>query len=331
MASGKKVIAVIGGTGSQGGGVVSAILADPAKEFKCRVLTRNASSPKALALKEKGCEIVEANLDNVESLKKAFAGAYGVFAVTNFLELFSVEKEVQQGKDIADAARATGVQHTVWSTLDGMTDYLKSVKDTTIKPLGDGWVCPIFDGKNEITKYFRQTKTPFTELYTCYYMDNFTSKFGLQRFGEKKYGIVMNMGDTPLEMVSVADIGRAAVHILKHKDKFLNNDFYIVGDSLPVSQVAQRFTKALGVDFSYVKKSYEEFTKLGFPGAEEFGNMFQFQHKYAKIFGGKRDISKCQAAIPELESFDKWLELHKKEILEFINQEEQKAKSGKND
>src|SRR5438045_8424513 len=89
----KKVIAVLGSTGSQGSGLVSAILGDPSGGFAARAITRDVSKDKAKAMAAKGAEVVAADLDNVESLKKAFAGAYGVFAVTNFWEHFSGEKE----------------------------------------------------------------------------------------------------------------------------------------------------------------------------------------------------------------------------------------------
>ena len=114
----KKIIAVVGSTGQQGGGLCHAILDDPAGGFACRAITRDPSKEKAQALAAKGAEVVRADLDDVESLKQAFAGAYGVYAVTNFWEHFSAEKEKAQAKNIADAARSAGVKHIIWSTLE---------------------------------------------------------------------------------------------------------------------------------------------------------------------------------------------------------------------
>ena len=114
----KKIIAVVGSTGAQGGGLVEAILADPNGGFAARAITRDPAKDKAKAIAAKGGEVVQADLDDVESLKKAFAGAYGVYAVTNFWEHFSGEKEKTQAKNIADAAKAAGVQHVIWSTLE---------------------------------------------------------------------------------------------------------------------------------------------------------------------------------------------------------------------
>ena len=92
----KKVIAVLGATGAQGGGLARAILADESGEFTVRALTRKVDSDKAKALADSGAEVVAADLDDYESLKKAFAGAYGVFAVTNFWEHFRRKRKLHR-------------------------------------------------------------------------------------------------------------------------------------------------------------------------------------------------------------------------------------------
>ena len=128
-----KVIAVLGSTGGQGGGLCRAILADPGGGFSCRAITRDPSKDKAKALAAAGAEVVAADMDDVESLKKAFAGAHGVYGVTNFWEHFSAEKEKQQAKNIAEAAKAAGVKHVVWSTLEDTRQWMKA--DDTRMPM----------------------------------------------------------------------------------------------------------------------------------------------------------------------------------------------------
>lgn len=105
MNSQKPIITVLGATGAQGSGLVRAILNDPKKRFDVRAITRNPAGEKAEALKSSGAEVVYADLDDVESLTKAFTGTYGVFAVTNFWEHFSPQKETQQAANIAAAAK----------------------------------------------------------------------------------------------------------------------------------------------------------------------------------------------------------------------------------
>ena len=103
--SDKKIIAVIGATGAQGGSVINAILNDASNNFTARAITRDSTKPNAQKLKERGCEVVEADLSNKDSLQKAFEGAHGVFGVTDFWATMNPDIEISQGKNIADAAK----------------------------------------------------------------------------------------------------------------------------------------------------------------------------------------------------------------------------------
>ena len=102
----KKIIAVVGATGAQGGGLVRAILNDPSSGFAVRALTRKVTSDQAKELAKIGAEVVAADLDDVESLKRAFAGAYGAFLLTNFWEHFSPEKELCSGQEHGPSGEA---------------------------------------------------------------------------------------------------------------------------------------------------------------------------------------------------------------------------------
>src|SRR5262245_7410972 len=145
----KKVIAVVGATGTQGGGLCDAILNDRAGEFACRAITRDRSKNKARALAARGAEVVKADLDDLESLKKAFAGAYGAYCVTNFWEHFSAEKEQQQARNMADAARAAGLKHVIWSTLEDVRRWVP-LEDNRMPTLGGKWKVPHFDGHGPV-------------------------------------------------------------------------------------------------------------------------------------------------------------------------------------
>src|SRR3982751_6567832 len=164
-----RIIAVVGATGSQGGGLCEAILNDPNGGFACRAITRDPSKDKAKALAAKGAEVVSANLDDVESLKKAFAGAYGVYGVTNFWEHFSGEKEKTQAANIADAARAAGVKHVVWSTLED-TRKLMAPDDKRMPMLQGKFRVPHFDAKAEANAHFAGLPTTF--FMVSFYWDN---------------------------------------------------------------------------------------------------------------------------------------------------------------
>src|SRR6516164_3958080 len=114
----KKTIAVVGGTGAQGGGLVKAILEDPQGGFAARALTRDAGIAKARALAAQGAEVVAANVNDPSSLRRAFDGAYGAFCVTFFWDHFSPEKELADARAMAQAAKDAGVKHVIWSTLE---------------------------------------------------------------------------------------------------------------------------------------------------------------------------------------------------------------------
>ena len=82
--SNRKIIAVVGATGAQGGGLCEAILNDPQGGFDCRALTRNTGKDAATALAARGAEVVAADLDDVEILTRPFTAAHGAYWVTNF-------------------------------------------------------------------------------------------------------------------------------------------------------------------------------------------------------------------------------------------------------
>jgi uncharacterized protein YbjT (DUF2867 family) len=114
----RKSIAVLGATGAQGGGLVRAILADPTGGFAVRAITRDATTEKARALAQMGAEVVQANVDDEASLTRAFQDAYGAYCVTFFWDHYSPEKETAEARNMARAAKAAGLQHVIWSTLE---------------------------------------------------------------------------------------------------------------------------------------------------------------------------------------------------------------------
>src|SRR5918992_1513744 len=209
----KKIIAVVGSTGAQGGGLARAILADPNGGFAVRAVTRDPNKDKAKALAATGAEVVKADLDDVESLKKAFAGAHGVYAVTNFWEHFSAEKEKAQAKNIADAARAAGVEHVIWSTLEDTRKLVPS-DDKRMPFLQTHYRVPHFDAKAEADAYFKDL--PVTYLVTSFYWDNLYM-FGLapKKGEDGNYAWAFPMGDRKLAGIAGDDIGKVALGIFK--------------------------------------------------------------------------------------------------------------------
>jgi uncharacterized protein YbjT (DUF2867 family) len=218
----KKIIAVIGATGAQGGGLVRAILADKSGSFAARAVTRNPNSEKARALRETGVEVVAGDADKPETLGKAFAGAYGAFCLTNFWEHFSPEREIAQARNMAQAAKAAGVQHVIWSTLEDTRKWIP-LEDDRMPTLMGKYKVPHFDGKGEADQIFRDLGVPTTWLLTSFYWDNLIYfGAGPQRGPDGVLAITFPMDDKPLASIAVEDIGKCALGIFKRGRELIN-------------------------------------------------------------------------------------------------------------
>src|ERR671914_468939 len=167
----KKIIAVVGATGAQGGGLVRAILADRSGTFAARAITRNPDSDKAQALRNAGAEVVQGDTDDQASIERAFEGAYGAFCVTNFWEHFSPERELAQARNMAQAAKNAGIQHAIWSTLEDTRKWVPLESDQ-LPTLHGKYKVPHFDAKGEADQFFRDLGVPTTFLLTAFYWEN---------------------------------------------------------------------------------------------------------------------------------------------------------------
>jgi len=310
----RKIIAVVGATGAQGGGLARAIQADKSGQFTVRAITRNPNSEKAQALKAAGAELVAADLDKLETLSKAFAGAYGAFLLTNFWEHFSPERELAQARNMAHAAKAAGVQHVIWSTLEDTRKWVP-LHDDRMPTLQGKYKVPHFDAKGEADGIFRDLGVPTTFLLTAFYWENliyFGS--GPQRGPDGGLVITFPMGDKPLSSIAVEDIGKAAYAIFKRGREFIGKTVAIAGEHLTGKQMADALTRALGQEVRYNDVPPEVFRGFGFPGADDLGNMFQFKRDFNDYFVGARDLAFTRSLNPELLTFEKWLAVHAQQI-----------------
>jgi uncharacterized protein YbjT (DUF2867 family) len=313
-----KIIAVVGATGVQGGGLARAILADPSSGFSVRAITRDPSKDNAKALAAKGAEVVSANLDDVESLKKAFAGAHGVYGVTNFWEHFSAEKEKAQAKNIAEAAKAAGVKHVVWSTLEDTRQFM-SADDKRMPMLQEKYRVPHFDAKAEANAYF--SGVPSTMLNTSFYWDNLFM-FGLapKKGDDGQYAWAFPMGNAKLAGIAGEDIGKCALGIFKGGDQYVGKTVGIAGEFLTIDQMGQSLSKNLGLGaVKYNAVEPDVYRSWGFPGADEMGNMFQADRDFEKQMMGNRNLEVARKLNPALQTFDQFVNKNKDKILAAAN------------
>ena len=309
----KKIIAVVGATGSQGGGLARAILADPNGGFAVRAITRDKNKDNAKALASQGAEVVSANLDDVESLKKAFAGAHGVYAVTNFWEHFSGEKEKAQAKNIAEAAKAAGVKHVIWSTLED-TRKLMDPSDKRMPMLQEKYRVPHFDAKAEADAYF--AGLPVTYLVTSFYWDNLYM-FGLapKKDDTGVYSWTFPMANSKLAGIAVEDIGKVAYGIFKAGSQYIGKTVGITGENLTIDEMGEKLSKGLGIGpVKYNAVEANTYRSFGFPGADEMGNMFQVYCEFEKQVCGARSADVARQLNPQLQTFDQWLAKNKSRI-----------------
>jgi uncharacterized protein YbjT (DUF2867 family) len=310
----KKIIAVVGATGAQGGSLVRAILADKGGPFKPRALTRKIDSEKAKALAAAGAEVVAADLDASPSLDRAFTGAYGAFCVTNYWEYFSPERELAQAGNMARAAKAAGLAHVIWSTLE---DTRKSVPldDDRMPTLMGKYKVPHFDAKGEADQIFRDLGVPTTFLLTSFYWENFIY-FGVgpKRGPDGKLAITFDLNDKKLPAIGVEDIGKTAYAIFKRGREFIGKTVGIAGEHLSGAEMAAAFTRALGQEVRYNAVTPEVYRSLGFPGADDMGNMFQFKRDFNDLYRGNRDVNFTRTLNAELQTFETWLGRHKSQI-----------------
>ena len=309
----RKVIAVIGATGAQGGGLVRAILNDPKGDFSARVLTRDVNGARAKDFARLGAEVVNADIDNSESLKKAFEGAYAAFCVTFFWAHLSPEKEMAEAKAIAVAAKATALRHVIWSTLEDTRQWVP-LTDNRMPTLRGKYKVLHSDGKGASNHFFTDAGVPTTFLLTSLYWDNFIYLgMGPKKGADGKLVITFPIGDKKLPGIAAEDIAKCAYGIFKMCE-FVGKTLAISGKNLTGAEIAAVFTEVLGHEVQYKSVSPAAYRGFGFAGADSLGNHFQFLRDFEDYFSGVRDPNFARTLNPSLQSFKMWLTENKSAI-----------------
>lgn len=310
----KKTIAIVGATGTQGGGLATAILTDQHSRFTARVVTRDPDSPKAKELAQRGAEVVAADVDDPSSLQRAFEGAYGAYCVTFYWAHLSPEKELAEARSMANAAKQAGVEHVIWSTLE---DTRKSVplEDPGMPTLQGRYKVPHFDAKGEANQFFADLGVPTTFYHTSFYWDNLIN-FGMgpKRGGNGKLVFTLPMGDKKLAGIAGDDIGKCAYGIFNAGAEYIGMTVGVAGEHLTGNEMAAALSDALGEEVQYDAIAPAAYRGLGFPGAEDLANMFQFYQEFEDHFMRTRDVALARRLNPELQSFTQWLNKNKDHI-----------------
>jgi uncharacterized protein YbjT (DUF2867 family) len=286
----KKTIAVIGATGLQGKGVVNAL--DEHGTFNVRAITRHPDNYVG-----KANDVVEANLNDVESLKVAFKGAYGVFVVTNFMEH---QDEISQVKNAIEASKFADVQHFIWSTLPNVEAISKGEFDV-----------PFFTGKAKANELVANAGFKFhTFVQPPFYFQNFS---GMLAPSEKQDGTIgwtfpIDPSQKTIHLGDINDLGKVVTGVLLNPEKVGNGSVLSFATQLSSFNDILEAYKNNGKDYSFTQVPAEVFSTF-FEGASLYAEMFGFIGKY-KFMGPDADASielAKQTATESFVSLDEWI------------------------
>uniref|UniRef100_A0A5F7ZIF2 NmrA-like family domain-containing protein 1 n=1 Tax=Macaca mulatta TaxID=9544 RepID=A0A5F7ZIF2_MACMU len=292
----KKLVVVFGGTGAQGGSVARTLLEDGT--FKVRVVTRNPGKKAAKELRLQGAEVVKGDQDDQVSMELALNGAYATFIVTNYWESCSQEKEVKQGKLLADLAKHLGLHYVVYSGL-------QNIKKLTAGRL----TAAHFDGKGEVEEYFRDIGVPMTSVRLPCYFENFLSHFLPQKAPDgKSYLLSLPTGDVPMDGMSVSDLGPVVLSLLKMPEKYIGQNIGLSTCRHTAEEYAALLTKHTHKvvhdakeSKTYSLKNLEGRVQWLTPVIQNFGKLRQVDH----LRSGVRDQPGQHGETPSLLKINK--------------------------
>lgn len=274
-----RTIFVTGATGHQGSAAVRHLLE---AGFKVRGLTRDPDSPRGETLKGLGAELVRGDLDDPTSVREALAGSYGVFSVLTWREE-GPAGEVKQGKILADAAKAEGIEHFLYSSV------CDADRNTGI---------PHFESKATNERYMRSIGLPLTVLRPVYFMENFNAPTARRLISEGSLVMALNPAK-PLQLVSVEDIGFLAAIILDNPGDWAGRTVDIAGDSLTMPEVAERFSAMTGRHVFYREQPLQDLKRID---SERY-----LMLKWFNEHGYDADIEAVRRIHPTLMDLDQWL------------------------
>src|SRR5215218_7346822 len=278
----QRLIVVTGATGKQGGAVARSLLD---RGFRIRAFTRNPQKPEAQALADRGAEVVQGDMEEDRSaMERALEGAYGVFSVQNYWET-GYDGEVQQGKTVADAAKAAGVEHFVYSSVGS------AHRQTGI---------PHFESKWEVEEHVRQIGLPYTILRPVFFMQNW------EWMREQVLGGTLAQPldpDRPFQQVAVEDVGAFAAIAFEHPDEWIGREVDLAGDEPTMPEIAETFGRVSGKKIGYYQVRWDQFE-------EQMGEEFARQYRWFNDVGYEADIAALRQEYPELTTFERYLRSH---------------------
>jgi uncharacterized protein YbjT (DUF2867 family) len=276
--NGGRLILVSGATGQQGGAVARSLLG---RGIGVRALTRDPEKPEAKELVDLGAEVASGDLEDRSSIERVLDGVHGVFSVQQSWET-GVEGEVRQGVLLADAAKAAGVDHYVYSSVGS------AHRETGI---------PHFESKWEVEEHVRGSGVPYTVLRPVFFMQNW------EFMGEPILGGTLPQPldpDKPFQMVDANDIGVFATMAFENPGEWIGREVDLAGDEMTMPQIADTFSRVIGRQVDYFPVPWDQFE-------EQMGEEYTVMYRWFDEHGYEADIAALKEKHPGLVAFEQYL------------------------
>jgi uncharacterized protein YbjT (DUF2867 family) len=278
MENSNQTILVTGATGNQGGSIARHLL--QRGKFKVRAMVRDESKPAAIALKQLGAELIKADFNDRASLERAVQGVYGVFSIQDFRD--GTEVEVQQGKAIADAAKAANVQHFVYSSVGS------AERNTGI---------PHFDSKFQVEEYIRSIDLPHTIMRPVFFFYNYNGMLSAIKNGTLPQPL---SPDKKLQQLSEEDYGKMVAEVFERPADFANRAIEVASVEMTMPEIAAAFSHVLGKKVEYQQIPFEAFEQQA---GEEVTIMF----RWFENVGYTADFAQLKRDFPAPTDFETYL------------------------
>jgi len=282
----------VGATGNQGGSVARALA--KTGRYQVRGVTRDLTSQRAQELRVQGVDLMNFDLNDRQGLQIVMSGADICFVntATDFEDPNCLDNEIAQGCFIADFCKQEKVGHVVLSS-----------------QLNSNKICSIMArhlvAKAEVEQYMRELALPLTCLIMPVYFEDLVGLFRPQTRDGRTYDVEIPMGQTPLDMMSVDDVGGVVKHVFENREKYLDKTVSVCGDKVTVREIAQILTKYLQPKtFTHRQLSVYEFHQQSrLPGAADWANMFQFFMRVDQRY----NLAETKRMNPDVATFDQWV------------------------
>jgi len=274
-------VLVSGATGQQGGALARILLG---RGHRVRAFVRRPDSFEAKELERLGAELAEGDFEEPSSIEAAARGMDALYIVATPFEA-GMEAETRHGIAAADAAKATGVEHVVYSSV------ADADKDTGI---------PHFDSKREVEKHIEGLGIPYTIVAPVYFMDNLLAPWTLPQLKEGRFPMALPPS-RPLQQIALSDIASFTALVLENRKEFLDRRVDIASDELAGEEVAEILRRVTGQEIHYVELPLEQVRQaMGEDGARMF--------EWFDEVGYSADIEALRREHPEVRwhTFEEW-------------------------